>query len=75
MIVTVRIKMPGSSRKPLRGTLEVKGPCHTGDVVTMVTGYAVGKVARLLPADVLEIDVEPSVYDHFRVTEKWKDAY
>ena len=75
MIITVQIKMPGSSRKPLKGTLEVRGPCDTGSIVTTVTDFVVGKMIRLLPTEVIEVEVEPSVYEHYRRVEKWKDAY
>lgn len=72
MIVTLRLKLKG--KKPLEGKLELKGPFHTGDVVTLITGYA-GKVLCALARDYIEVEVEPSVYEHFRDQEHWKDAY
>ncbi len=72
MKVTVRVKTSG--KKPLEGKLELKGPFHTGDVVTLITGY-VGKVMQALSRDFIEVDVEPSVYTHFKEKEHWDEAY
>ena len=72
MIVTVRVKTSG--KKPLQGTLELKGPFRTGDIVTLLTGY-VGKVLMALSRDYIEVEVQPSVYEHFRDQEHWTDAY
>ncbi len=72
MIVTMRLKLKG--RRPLQGKLELKGPFHTGDVVTLITG-SVGKVLCALAPDYIELEVEPSVYTHFKEVERWEDAF
>ncbi|MBP9757367.1 MAG: hypothetical protein KBD06_02090 [Candidatus Pacebacteria bacterium] len=74
MIVTVRVAMEGSSRKPLVGTIEVKGPCHTGDLVTLITG-CVGKVIDTTTMGYIKVEAAPSVYEHCRKNLKWKEAY
>jgi hypothetical protein len=72
----VRIKMPGSMRKPLAKDLqvEIRGPCDTGSIVSTATGFVLGKISRLLPLGGIEIEVESSVYEKFH-REGWKDAY
>jgi hypothetical protein len=72
MIVTVRVKLKG--KKPLEGKLELKGPFHTGDVVTLITGIA-GRILQASARDYIEVEVEPSVYEHFRDVQQWKDAF
>ncbi len=72
MIVTLRVKTEG--KKPLEGKLELKGPFHTGDVVTLLTGY-VGKVLMVLSKDYIEVKVEPSVYTHFKEEQHWNEAF
>ena len=70
----VRIKLTESARKPLEGSLEIKGPCDTGSIVTTVTGFVVGKMSRMLLLGGIEIEVEPSVYKKYQ-EEGWKEAY
>ncbi len=75
MKITVRLAMLGSSsRKPIKGELEVMGPCDTGSIVTTVTGAIIGKMSRVLAVGGIEIEVEPSVYEHYQ-KQGWKDAY
>jgi hypothetical protein len=50
------------------------GPCDTGSIVTTVTGAIIGKMSRVLAVGGIEIEVEPSVYEHYQ-KQGWKDAY
>ena len=72
----VRIRIPGSARKPLKEEIEVevRGPCDTGSIVTTATGFVIGTISRVLPLGGIEIEVKPSVYEKCR-KEGWKDAY
>lgn len=74
MIVTVRIKRKGGGVHPLEGKLELKGPFHTGNVITLITGIA-GKILQASSRDFIEVEVEPSDYTKMKEEQKWADAF